>query len=230
MLAGHMIAGGCWSFTVTVKLHDAVFPEVSVAVAVTVVVPFGNAVPDGGFDTTVTPGQLSVAVTVNVVTDEHTFGSVAFTMFAGHVTTGGCVSFTVTVNEHVVVFGGVAASLTVHVTVVTPFGKTAPDAGLHATVPTPAQLSVAVGVTYVVTAEHRFGSVGFTRLAGHVIAGAWVSFTVTVKVQVVVFGGAAASLTVQVTVVTPFAKVVPDAGVHTGVPTPGQLSVAVGVV
>ena len=172
MFAGHMIAGGCVSFTVTVKLHDAMLPEVSVAVAVTVVVPFGNAVPDGGFDTTITPGQLSVAVTVNAVTAEHTFGSVAFTMFAGHVITGGCVSFTVTVNEHVVVFGVVAASLTVHVTVVTPFGNTAPDAGLHTTAPSPGQLSVAVGVVYVVTAEHRFGSVGFTMFAGHVIVGA----------------------------------------------------------
>ena len=225
-----MIAGGCVSFTVTVKVHITVFPDVSVAVEVTVVVPFGNAVPDGGFDTTTTPGQLSAAVTVKVVTEEHAFGSVAFTMFAGHVTVGGCVSFTVTVNEQVVVFGGVAASLTVHVTVVTPFGNTAPDAGLHVTVPTPGQLSVAVGVAYVVTAEHTFGSVGFTIFAGHVITGACVSFTVTVKVQVFVFGGVAASLTVQVTVVTPFANVVPEAGVHTGVPTPGQLSVAVGVV
>jgi hypothetical protein len=35
------------------------------------------------------------------------------------------------------------------------------------------------------------------------------------------------SLTVQVTVVTPFWKVEPDDGVHTGVPTPEQASVAV---
>ena len=62
-LAGHTIVGGCVSTTVTVKLHVAVFPEVSIAVAVTVVVPFGNAVPEGGLDATVTPGQLSLAVT-----------------------------------------------------------------------------------------------------------------------------------------------------------------------
>jgi len=66
--------------------------------------------------------------------------------------------------------------------------------------------------------------------AGQVIDGACVSFTVTVKLQVVVLGGVAASLTVHVTVVTPLLNVVPEAGVHTGVPTPGQLSVAVGVV
>jgi hypothetical protein len=66
-------------------------------------------------------------------------------MFAGHVITGACVSFTVTVNEHVVVFGGVAASLTVQVTVVTPFANAVPDAGVQTGVPTPGQLSVAVG-------------------------------------------------------------------------------------
>jgi hypothetical protein len=62
--AGHTIVGACVSFTVTVNEQVAVFPDVSVAVAVTVVVPFGNAVPDGGLLTTVTPGQLSLAVTV----------------------------------------------------------------------------------------------------------------------------------------------------------------------
>jgi len=36
-----------------------------------------------------------------------------------------------------------------------------------------------------------------------------------------------ASLTVQVTVVVPFEKTDPDAGLQVGVPTPGQLSVAV---
>jgi hypothetical protein len=36
-----------------------------------------------------------------------------------------------------------------------------------------------------------------------------------------------ASVTEQVTVVTPFWKVDPEAGKHTGVPTPVQLSVAV---
>ena len=51
---------------VTVKVHDAVLVEASVAVHVTVVVPFGNVEPVGGTQTTVTPGQLSVAVAVYV--------------------------------------------------------------------------------------------------------------------------------------------------------------------
>ena len=37
-----------------------------------------------------------------------------------------------------------------------------------------------------------------------------------------------ASLTVQETVVVPFRKVLPEAGVHTGAPTPGQLSDTIG--
>jgi hypothetical protein len=48
--------------TVTVKLQEAVLPEASVAVQVTVVIPTGNADPDAGTQAVVTPGQLSVAV------------------------------------------------------------------------------------------------------------------------------------------------------------------------
>ena len=62
-------------------------------------------------------------------------------------------------------------------------------------------------------------------LDGQVIEGACVSLIVTVNEQLA--GLPEASLTVQLTVVMPFAKVVPEPGVQTGVPTPGQLSVAV---
>ena len=57
------------------------------------------------------------------------------------------------------------------------------------------------------------------------MVGACVSLTVTVKEQLAELLDA--SLTVQLTVVVPLLKVEPDAGVQTGVPTPGQLSVAV---
>ena len=50
------------SKTVTVNEHVAVLPEASVAVQVTTVVPVGKQEPDGGLQTTVTPGQLSEAV------------------------------------------------------------------------------------------------------------------------------------------------------------------------
>jgi hypothetical protein len=50
------------SFTVTVNEQLPVLLWASVALHVTVVVPFGKALPDGGVQVTApTPGQLSVA-------------------------------------------------------------------------------------------------------------------------------------------------------------------------
>ena len=46
------------------NVQFVVFPEVSVAVQVTVLVPFGKDEPEGGLQLRVTPGQLSVAVGV----------------------------------------------------------------------------------------------------------------------------------------------------------------------
>jgi hypothetical protein len=48
MLAGQLMAGGCVSLTVTVNWQLAVLFDVSVAVQVTVVVPFWNADPVAG--------------------------------------------------------------------------------------------------------------------------------------------------------------------------------------
>ena len=64
MSAGQLILGFSVSFTVTEKVQVEVLPDASVAVEVTVVVPFGKVEPEGGSLTTVTPGLLSVAVTV----------------------------------------------------------------------------------------------------------------------------------------------------------------------
>ena len=61
--------------------------------------------------------------------------------------------------------------------------------------------------------------------AGQAIVGACVSFTVMVNEQLLELPDA--SLTVQETVVVPFGNVEPDDGAQTGVPTPGQLSLAV---
>jgi hypothetical protein len=60
-------------------------------------------------------------------------------------------------------------------------------------------------------------------LAGQVIVGGCVSFTVTVNVQAETLP--AASVAVEVTVVVPIGKKLPEAGELTTV-TPGQLSVA----
>ena len=70
-MAGQVIDGASLSLTVTLKLHDAVLPDVSVAVHVTEVVPFGKVDPEGGAQLLVTPGQLSVAVAEKVTTWEH---------------------------------------------------------------------------------------------------------------------------------------------------------------
>lgn len=62
MLAGQVTVGAWASFTVTVKLQEAVLPEASVAVAETVVVPMPKLLPEAGEVTTVGLPQLSVAV------------------------------------------------------------------------------------------------------------------------------------------------------------------------
>src|SRR6476660_8007144 len=83
-----------------VKLQVAVLPEASVAVQVTVVTPAGKQLPEGGLQTTTTPGQLSDAVAVKVTTTQVsvTLGVTAV-ISHGQVMTGGWVSVTVTVNE-----------------------------------------------------------------------------------------------------------------------------------
>jgi hypothetical protein len=47
-----------------VNWQDDVLPDVSIAVQVTVVVPIGKHVPDGGEQLAVAPGQLSLGVGV----------------------------------------------------------------------------------------------------------------------------------------------------------------------
>ena len=83
------------------------------------------------------------------------------------------------------------------------------------------------------TAVQRPASAGLVWLAGQVIVGACVSFTVTVKEQAAVLAGEAPSVACQVTVVTPFGNCEPlavfAALVRVAVAAP-QLSVAVGAV
>ena len=60
MLAGQVIEGACVSLTVTVNEQLAVLPLASVAVQLTVVVPFGKKEPAAGVHAVPTPGQLSL--------------------------------------------------------------------------------------------------------------------------------------------------------------------------
>ena len=77
------------STTVTVKLHVALLPLLSRAVLVTVVVPTGKAKPLAGLLVTVTPGQLSLALTVKITLLVHTPGAALTVKFPGQVICGG---------------------------------------------------------------------------------------------------------------------------------------------
>src|ERR1051325_4365858 len=124
-------------------------------------------------------------------------------MFAGQVIVGSSVSLTVTVNVQVAVL--VAASVVEQVTVVVPLAKVDPLAGVQVTLTAPSQASKAVGALKLTTALQWPASVPWLRLAGQAVkAGAWLSTTVTVKVQALV--SPLASVAVQVTVVVPLLK------------------------
>jgi hypothetical protein len=214
------------SFTVTLNEQVAVLPLASVTTKVFVVTPIGNTEPDASPTVCVItcPGQLSVDVLVYVTTAPHTPASLLTVIGALHVIVGACVSFTVTVNEQVAVLPD--ASVTTNVLVVTPIGNTEPDASPTVCVITcPGQLSVDV-LVYVTTAPQLFKSLLTTIGALHVIVGACVSLTVTLKLQVAVLP--LASVTTNVLVVTPIGNTEPDANPAVCVITcPGQLSVDV---
>src|SRR5205823_9540788 len=87
MFAGHVMTGGSVLLTVTVKVHVLVLPCASVAVLVTVVVPRAKPLPLAGLLFTVTPGQLSVAVTVKVTLLLQAPRAAFTLMFPGHMMT-----------------------------------------------------------------------------------------------------------------------------------------------
>jgi hypothetical protein len=129
--------------------------------------------------------------------------------------TGASLSMMVTVKLQL----GPAAD--VQVTVVTPFEKLLPEAGLQVTIP---HCPVVVGSAKVSTCAQVPGTTLSEMGEGQVTVQ---GVTVTVNEQLFVL--ALASVAVQVTVVVPTAKQVPDAGAQLTVGF-GQLSLAVGVV
>ena len=155
------------SVTVTVKLQVAVLPAASVAVLVTVVVPTAKLLPLAGALATVTPGQLSVALTVKVTLLLHTPGAAFTARFAGQLICGSSLSVTVTVKLQVEVLP--CASVAVLVTEVVPTAKLLPLAGALATL-TPGQLSVAFTVK-VTLLLHAPGAAFTARFAGQLICG-----------------------------------------------------------
>ena len=121
---------------------------------------------------------------------------------------GASASFTVTVKEQLALLP--AASVAVQWTVVMPFEKRLPLAGLQPML-APAQLSLAVAAK-ATTAPHWPGSLLTMMSPGQWAAGGSVSFTVTLKLHVAIFS--AASVAMQLTVVVPFGKKLPLGGVQ----------------
>jgi hypothetical protein len=87
---------------------------------------------------------------------------------------GACVSSTVTVNEKL------GPPDTEQFTVVVPFGKEAPEAGVQVTAP---QLPVVVGAVYVTAALQAFASVHLMMFVGQVMVQPVGGTTVTVNEQ-----------------------------------------------
>src|SRR5947207_15754125 len=147
MLVGQLMAGGSLSFTVTVKLHVAVLPAVSVTRNTFVVTPTGKADPLAIPPVCVVtaPPPFPTRRSSDLVTTAlHRLASTLATMFDGQLITGGSLSVTVTVKLHAATLR--ARSVTRNTLVVTPTGKADPLANPPVCVVTaPAQLSVPTG-------------------------------------------------------------------------------------
>ena len=138
--------------TFTPNVHAVVFPDTSLAVHVTEVVPTGNIEPEGGLHTTVTPGQLSVAAGVvkvpGVPTANGHEGWAVSAISPGHpfTKTGAGASIIFTVKLHVPVL--LEASFAEQLTLAVPIAKSEPEAGTQVTAIwlEGVQLSVADGV------------------------------------------------------------------------------------
>jgi hypothetical protein len=190
------MSGGVVSRTVTVKLAVPVFECASVAVQVTVVGPNGNSTPDAGEQETGTVPSTTVALVAS------------FAKLAGTLTTGAVVSRTVTVKLFEPVLP--PASCAVQFTVVVPTAKVLPEEGaqLVATLPSTLSLAEAENVT-----DAPLAPVASCVIApGTVTTGATPSVTVTLNESLAEFPES--SVAVQVTVVWPTGKVLPEPFVH----------------
>ena len=193
--AGAVIVGFVLSFIVTVCVAVAVFPEPSVTVHVTVVVPNGKVA--GALFVTLATVQLSAVVAVPKVTVVATqLLSADAVTFAGAVIVGFVLSITVIVWVAVVLFP--AASVAVQVTVVFPNGKLA---GASFDVTALVQLSIATGVPKLAMVAVQLLSAETVISEGATRYGPVLSLTVTACVVVAIFPEA--SVTVHVTMVVP---------------------------
>ena len=131
-------------------MHVALFPDVSVAVHLTCVYPYGrvntyrNVLPDAGVQLELATATLSDVNTDHASAFEFLPVPSGSTMLAGQMMVGGWTSVTVMVNEHPAALFD--ESLAVHEMVVTPSANVTVTSGsrLHVTVVDPL-LSVAIG-------------------------------------------------------------------------------------
>src|ERR1022692_306967 len=228
MSEGTVTTGAVVSTSVTVTLKDLepVLPCASVALQVTVVVPSVKFVPEAGEQGGVmAPSMLSVAVAAGEGTVFPEAVVVVVVMSEGTVTTGAVVSTSVTVTLKDLEPVLPCASVALQVTVVVPSVKLAPEAGVQLGGMGPSMLSLADAVKVTVFPEATV--VVVVMSAGTVTTGAVVSTSVTVTLKDLEPVLPCASVALQVTVVVPSVKFVPEAGEQVGVMAPSMLSVAV---
>ena len=223
--AGMFMRGAVVSTTVTTNDECPEFPWPSEALQVTVVLPSGNVEPDTGRHLMAAgvsgPSTRSLAEVVKVTTAPA--GPLASRVrSAGTVTEGGVVSPTVTWKEALPLLP--LLSVAVQVTVVGPSGKFVPEAGEQVGVMAPSMLSLAAAGGKVTVAP-PLDVASCVMLAGTVTTGFVVSTSVIVNEAVPVLP--CASVALQVTVVGPSGKFVPEAGEQVGVMGPSMLSLAV---
>lgn len=226
MLGGHEMVGACVPRIVTLNEHGwLLFPRASCAMQVTIVVPTLKVEPLGGWQLADTPGQLSVAVAVNVTLDLEHWPESASAMMSSEQVTLGDRSLILNWKEHGALLRP-EASLAMQVTVVIPTSKEEPLGGWQLT-DTPGQLSVPVTVKITLDLEQWPSSASKrTSSRGHAIVGGCVSRIVTVN-EHGPLRLPAASVAMQVTVVLPTLNVEPLGGLQVAV-APGQLSATVG--
>ncbi len=147
-MSGQERTGAVVSCTTTLKVHIVLFPEASVAVQVTCVLPNGKN-PEGEVQLTLGAGSQRSVADIGRTTIAPP-GSLPSTSRDVQAIAGPVLSTTVIMNVQDASFP--APSLATQVTGVVPSGKVLPEGGMQVTCGEGSQSSVAVGVVKVTVA------------------------------------------------------------------------------
>jgi hypothetical protein len=180
---GHCVKTGLvLSFTITLNEHVAIFPDPSVAVYVTTVVPSENVLPLLMLGVKEIKVQLSIAMGTAHVTIALQEVLAKTIMSVGQaVRVGLILSFTITLNEHVDKFPD--PSIALYVTTVVPTLNVEP--GLRFDEIVTASQSVATGATQFTTDEQATATATVTSEQPAKTGGA-LSMTTTLNTQLVI--------------------------------------------